>query len=96
MYMTADKIIKFVEETMKMWSVELTAGSKLLVQMKIQGGIFQGDVLSVVPFVFAIMTLNNILKKWNDRYKLHKLLKTSNPQMYTDDIKQLDKNLKKI
>ena len=45
MYKISDKVIKFIEETMKNWRVELTARGKSFAQVKIQGGIFQGDAL---------------------------------------------------
>ena len=37
--------IKFIKGAMKNCSVELTAGGRTLVEVKIQTGIFQGDAL---------------------------------------------------
>ena len=48
---------------MKYRNVDLTAGRKTLAWEKIQGGIFQYDVLSPLLFVIAMMSLNKILRK---------------------------------
>ena len=37
--------IHFIEETVKTWRVELTAGGRSLAETKIQRGIFLGDSL---------------------------------------------------
>ena len=60
LYKISDEVIKFIEKTMKNWRVKLTAGGKSLDVVKIQKGIFQGDVLSPLLFVIAIMLLNHI------------------------------------
>ena len=72
MYKISDKVIKFIEETMKNWRVELTAGGKNFAEVKIQKGIFQGDALSSLLFVITIMSLNHILRKCSGGYKLTK------------------------
>ena len=46
MYKISDEVINFIEKTMKISRVELTAGGKSLAEAKIQRGIFQGDALS--------------------------------------------------
>ena len=71
--------------------MELTAGRKSLAKVKILRGIFQGDVLSPLLFVIAIMPLNHILKKCTGGYKFHKSQEKINPLMYTDDIKLCQK-----
>ena len=40
------KVIRFIENTMENWRVELTAGGKSLTKVKIWRGIFQENVLS--------------------------------------------------
>ena len=65
-----DEVIQFIEKTMETWRVELTAEGKSLAEVKIQRGIFQGDALSPLLFVIAIMTLNHILRKCTAGYKL--------------------------
>ena len=57
------EVIKFIENTMKNWSVELTTGGKSLTEVKIQRRIFQGDALSPLLFVIAMIPLNDIIMK---------------------------------
>ena len=63
MYKISDEIIKFIENTMENLRVELTAGGKSLAEVNIQRWIFQGDALSPLLFVIAIMFLSHILRK---------------------------------
>ena len=53
----------FIEKAMKTWRVELTAAGKNWAETKIQRGIFQGDALSPLLFIIAMMPLNHILRK---------------------------------
>ena len=63
MYKISDEVINFIDKTMKTWRVELTAGGRKLAEAKIQRGIFQGDALSPLLFITAMMPLNLILRK---------------------------------
>ena len=63
MYKISHETINFIEKTMKNWIVELTAEGKSLAETKIQRGIFQGDALSPLLFIIAMMPLNHILRK---------------------------------
>ena len=67
MYKISDEVINFTEKTLKTWRVELTAGGRSLAEAKIQRGIFQGDALSPLQFVIAMMPLNHILRKCTAR-----------------------------
>ena len=49
-------VINFIEKTMKTWRVELAVGGKSLVEAEIQGDILQGDALSLLLFLIAIIT----------------------------------------
>ena len=81
---------------MKTWRVELTAGGRRLSEAKIQRGIFQGDALSRLLFIIAMMPLNHILLKCTDGYKLSRSQETVNHLMYMDDIKLFAKNEKEL
>ena len=90
------KISNFIDKTMKTWRVELTAGGRKLAETKIQRGIFQGDALSPLLFITAMMPLNHILKKCTAGYKLGRSQEKVNHLMYMDDIKPFAKNEKEL
>ena len=69
-YKISLEVINFIEKTMKTWTVELTAGGRSLTEIKIQRGIFQGNVLSPLLFIIAMIPLNHILRKCTAGYKL--------------------------
>ena len=76
--------------------MELTAGGKILAEAKIQRGIFQGDALSPLQFMFAMIPLNPILRKCTSGYKLSRSQEKINHLMYMDDIKLFAKNEKPL
>ena len=87
MYKISDEVINFIDKTMKTWRVELTAGRRRLAEAKIQRDIFQGDALSPLLFIFAMMPLNHILRKCTAGYKLSRSREKVYYLMYMDDIK---------
>ena len=92
MYKISHGVINFIDKTMKTWKVELTARGRSLPEEKIQRGIFQGDALSPLLFIIAMMPLNHILRKCTAGYKLSRSQETINHLMYMDDIKLFVKN----
>ena len=64
MYKIFDQVIQFIEKTLETFRVELTAGCKSLAEVKIQRGIFQGDALSPLIFVIAMIPQYHTLKKY--------------------------------
>ena len=95
MYKISHEVINFIGKTMKTWRVELTAG-RSFAQIKIQRGIFQGDALSPLLFIIAMMPLNHILRKCTAGYKLSRSQEKINHLMYMDDIKLFAKNEKEL
>ena len=93
-YKISDEIKNFIDKTMKTWRVELTAGGRRLAEAKIQRGIFQRDVLSLLQFIIAMMPLNHILRKCTAGYKLSRSQEKVNHLM--DDIKLFEKNEKEL
>ena len=63
---------------------------------KVQRGIFQGDVLSPLLFMIAMLPLNYILRKYTAEYKLSNPQEKINHLMYMHDIKQLSKMKKEL
>ena len=96
MYKISHETINFIEKNMKNWRVELTAGGKSLAETKIQRGIFQGDELSPLLLIIAMMPLNHILRKGSAGYKLSRLQEKVNHLMYMNDIKLFSKNEKEL
>ena len=88
------EVINFIEKNMKNWRVELTAGGKSLAETKIQRGIFQGDALSLLLLIIAMVPLNHILRKCTAGYKLSRSQEKINHLMYMNDIKLFAKNEK--
>ena len=64
----SDEVIEFIEETMNTFSVELIAGWKSLVEVKIQRSTFQGNALLPLLFVKAMKLLNHILRNCTGGY----------------------------
>ena len=95
MYKIPDQIVQFIKKTMQTW-VELIAEGQNLAEVKIQRGIFQGDALSPLLFVIAMMPLSHILGKCTDEYKLSKLQEKINHLVHMDNIKLFAKNEKEL
>ena len=94
MYKISHEVINLIEKNMKTWRVELTAGGRSLAEAKIQRGIFQGDVLSPLIFIIAMMPLNHKVRKYTAGYKLSRSQAKNNHLMYMDDIKLFAKKWK--
>ena len=70
MYKISHEVLGFIEKTMKTWKVEITAGERILAELKVQKGIFQGDALSLLLFIIAMMPFKHIHRKYTAGYKL--------------------------
>ena len=57
---------------MESWKTQLTACGKDLGEASIRRGIFQGDSLSPLLFVIAMLPLNSVLNKSASGYQLSK------------------------
>ena len=54
----SEKVMKSITKTMKNWILELAARGKTLAEVKIHWGMFQGDALSSLLIVIAMIPLN--------------------------------------
>ena len=96
MYKIPDQVAEFIEKNVESWRMELTAGDKIRAEVNIQRGIFQGNVISPLLFVIAMMPRTHILRKCTTGYKLCKSQEKINQLMYMDDIKLFAKNEKEL
>ena len=96
MYKISNEVISFIEKKKlgKPGQNELIAGGRRLAEAKIQRCIFQGDALSPLLFINAMMTLNHTFRKCTTGYKVSKSQEKNNHLMYMDDIKLFTKNEK--
>ena len=90
------QIREFLQESMKTWRVELTCGEQILGEVKINRGIFQGDTLSPLLFVTALIPLTHILRKSKAGYEFSKTKVTVNHLLFMDDLKLYAKNEKSL
>ena len=92
MYKILDEVTKFIEKTIS----GNDCRRKKLRRGKIQRGIFQGDALSPLLLVIAMIPLSHILRKGTAGYKLSKSQEKINHLLYIDDIKLFAKNEKEL
>ena len=89
----SDNIKKFIRGNMEKWKTILENGNQQLGEVHIRRGIFQGDSLSPLMFVMAMMPLTNILRKLNQGYTTKNKSKI-NHLLYMDDLKLYGKSQK--
>ena len=93
---SSDNIQLFLENTMNTWRVELTCANQQLEEVNIKRGIFQGDALSPLLFVVAMIPLTHVLRKIKSGYEFTKSKKKINHLLYMDDLKLYAKNEKEL
>ena len=94
MFGIADNIIAFLEISMSSWQTELQINQEVVGMICILCGIFQGDSLSPLLFVIALIPLTQILEEYKSGFKIGNDL--INHLLYMDDLKLYGKNDKEI
>ena len=84
----------FLSESMKGWRVVLTCNNESLGEVTVKRGIFQGDPLSPLLFVFCLIPLTVILHKPESAYKFSSNKGKINHLIFMDDLKLYAKNEK--
>ena len=80
---------------MKTWKTELTSGNEVLGEVEIKRGIFQGDTLSPLLFVLAMIPLTLVLRKAKAHYEFTNGEKI-NHLFFMDDLKLFARNEKAL
>lgn len=95
-YGAEENTISFLKNTMRNWNTILTSTGVRLAEVNIRRGIFQGDSLSPLLFVVAMIPMTKVLQKMDAGYQLKKGGNRINHLMFMDDIKLYGKNIKEI
>ena len=77
---------------MKQWNTELTAGNQVLGEVRVKRRIFQGDNLSPLLLVLALIPLTLVLRKVKAGYNLGNGLHIINHILFMDDLKLYGKS----
>ena len=77
---------------MNSWNTLLTVYGQILGQVRIQRGIFQGDSLSPLLFVAALIPLTIILRQTQLGYQISKYSTKISHLHYMDDLKLHEKS----
>ena len=72
---------------MEKWKVMLCSGNSELGVVEIKRGIFQGDSLSPLVFVLALIPLSLILRKAKAAYEFSESKEEINHLLFMDDLK---------
>ena len=90
----SEQIKLLLSERMKAWRVDLTCNNQSLGRVDIKRGIFQGDSLSPLLFVFCLIPLTLILHKSESAYQFSSTKEKINHFLFMDDLKLYSKNEK--
>ena len=83
----ASNVEKMLTASMQGWRTELTCCNESLGPVKFRRGIFQGDSLSPLLLVIAMIPLNLVLRKMKIGYQFSSNKELINHLMFMDDIK---------
>ena len=89
-------VVTFLEKTIKDWRVELTCANEHLGEVKIKRAIFQGNALSPLLSVIALIPLTSVLTTTKHGYEFPKNGEKINHLLYMDDLKLYAKNEKEL
>ena len=96
MFKVADNVRRMIKKSMKKWNTELMVNGTKLGNVKIKRGIFQGDSLSPLLFVLALIPLTLVLRRVKAGYSLGKERLSVNHLLFMDDLKLYGKNANQV
>ena len=79
---------------MEKWKVMLCSGNSELGEVEIKQRIFQGDSLSLLVFVLALIPLSLILRKAKAAYEFSESKEKINHLLFMDDLKLYSRSKK--
>ena len=88
----SSNIRQLLKTAMSSWNTLLTVNGQILGQVNIRKGIFQGDTLSPLLFVAALIPLTIILRKTGFGYQTSKNAAKISHLFYMDDLKMYGKS----
>ena len=92
----AENVTKLLQGSKERWKIEMMSGGKVLCEVNIKRGIFQGDSLSPLLFVMSLIPLTLVLRKVRAGYDLSQGRGVINHLLYMDDLKVDRKNENKV
>ena len=94
MFGVAENIKSLLVNSMEKWKVMLCSGNFELGEVEIKRGIFQGDSLSPLVFVLALIPLSLNLRKAKAAYEFSESKEKINHLSFMDDLKLCSRNEK--
>ena len=91
----ASNMISLLENSMNTWRTDLTSGKNVFGEVRIKRGILQGDSLSPLLFVLALIPLTLILREVKAGYDLREKVRI-NHLLFMDELKLYGKNENQI
>ena len=88
----SNNIRPFLKAAMNSWYTLLTVNGQILEQVRIQRGIFQGDSISPLLFVVALIPLTIIFRQTQPRYQISKNTAKISHLLSMDDLKLYGKS----
>ena len=96
MFGAAENMVLLLERNMNQWQVELSAKRRTLRSINVRKGIFQGDCLSPLLFVFALIPLSMVIRRVKAGYDLASRKGLLNHLLFMVDLKLYGKNEKQV
>jgi len=87
LYNVHPQICELLNNVMQCWKIQLFCSNSYYGDVRIQRGIYQGDSLSPLLFVMALMPLSTILNSTNKGFVVDKDRLVLNHLLYLDDLK---------
>ena len=87
MFGVAENVKSLLVNSMEKWTVMLCSGNSEIGEVEIKQGIFQGDSLSPLLFVLALIPLGLILRKAKAAYEFSESKENINHLLFLDNLK---------